>query len=428
MNDSSGAGHRPLPSRADAPAVGQDATTPGRSDVLVPEGTTLLHIGVPKTGTTRLQDSLAAMRDQLTDAGVTYPGRLLEHSRAALSVLGQSWGWQDQGGWPVNDRWWPELLAATEAAETPRVLISSEYFCEANDAQVRQIVDGLGRGKLHVLLTLRPLGRLLPTSWQQYLKSGTLLPYESWLAAVLAEPPDPEVTPSFWRRHDHGDVIRRWVAAVGPDRVSVVVVDARNHSFLPRTFEALLGLPEGLLDPRPEARSNRSLTAPEAELIRRFNDEVRPIGVAWSDYERLLRKGAVLRLVEHRTPPPHEDRISTPRWALDRAAELGARTAETIRQSGVRVLGDLSALARDHGAPADATAPQSCPDVPVDAAVTALIGTTLASTRAPVRPPSTVEPLLTKRRVEQVTARELVGVLRARAWKALRRLLTRSTA
>lgn len=388
----------------------------------VPAGARLLHIGVPKTGTTILQDSMAAARDRLSVAGVCYPGELQEHSRAALGVLGLTWGWRNRGGGQVKSRWWPELLQQVGTAPG-RVVISSEFFCEAGDEQAAEIVEALDAERLHVVVTLRPLGRLLPSSWQQYLKTGVARSYESWLRAVLADPPMPTVTPSFWRRHRHGAVVQRWVDALGADRVSVLVPDRHDHAFLPRCFESLLDLPAGMLDPLPGARVNRSLTLAEAELVRRVNRDVRKLGLDWPTYERVLRKGAVLRLVEQREPDPAEARIVTPAWALEQVARLGALDVAAIRASGARVLGDLDVLATDHG-PSGEPDPVTAASLPLEAAVEALVGAAMAS--AGGGPDTPVSAKLEKRPAEALTGRDLALVLRRRAGRGLRRRLRRT--
>ncbi|WP_392967609.1 hypothetical protein [Streptomyces sp. LN245] len=43
-------------------------------------------------------------------------------------------------------------------------LISSEFFADApDDATVTRIVDELGRDRVHVLVTLRPLAKIMPS-------------------------------------------------------------------------------------------------------------------------------------------------------------------------------------------------------------------------------------------------------------------------
>jgi len=336
----------------------------------------VLHIGAPKTGTTAVQTALAGLDRQgagLAGYGVAMPGGPLEQAHAALSVLQQGFGWRKDG--PVTSpEHWPRLARQARTAEARTVFISSEYLCEAEPPVIGRILDDLG-DDVRVILTLRPLSRMLPSAWQQYLKSGHQLPYPEWLKAVLATPPKRTVTPSFWRRHDQAAVTQRWADAVGADRMTVAVLDPADRRLLFRTFENALRLPEGSLRPGSCARGNRSMTAAEAELFRRVNTVLRRKELPWPDYAHLIRYGAILRTVENRVPGADAGQLVTPGWALDRAEMLGQEYAGkiTARQGeGLTVVGDLGQLADRPPTPPD---PPVAPDlIPVEVAVEALLG------------------------------------------------------
>jgi hypothetical protein len=397
---------------------------------------TLLHIGVPKTGTTAVQ---AALTDLLTRTGgadaighdITMPGTPAEQARAALSVLGQSLGWR-KGEAVASAANWPRLVQQARAA-TGMVVISSEFLCEADPEVIRRIADDLGRDDLRVVITLRPLSRILPSAWQQYLKSGHQLPYEKWLQAVLSDPPKRSVTPSFWRRHDHGAVVGRWAAEIGTDRVSVVVLDESDRGLLLRTFDELLGLPVGTLAECPPEHGNRSMTAAEAELFRRVNVVLRRTDVAWPDYAHLVRYGAVLRAVERYRPSSDAPRVTTPAWALERATELGAgyvAAIDALRPAGLHVVGDLDQLAKPAAPAGD---PAGTPaEVPIDVAVEALLGVVARATvGAQYFPHEAVEvsqglpghesAALNRLPADRLTSRQLAGLLTGRARRRLRR-------
>ena len=169
----------------------------------------LLHIGVHKTGTTAIQAALADAREDLAAHGIRYPGKLQAQHRAALALLGRPWGWNSRGG-AVMDRRHFDTLVRRTANHDGRVVISSEFFCEAPPDKAIETVEALGGSdKVTVVVTLRNLGALLPSSWQQYLKYGLTTPYEKWLEDVFVEPGSSKISPTFWRRHDHGAEIGR---------------------------------------------------------------------------------------------------------------------------------------------------------------------------------------------------------------------------
>ena len=101
----------------------------------------------------------------------------------------------------------------------------------------------------------------------------------------------------------------------------------------------------------------------------------------WSDelYKKVVRLGLGFQMQTSRTPSADEPRITTPQWALDRVAEIGAAAADKISTLGVRIVGDLSTL----GAPALAEEPGDAVlqdiELPIEAAREAVIGTILSS-------------------------------------------------
>ena len=342
----------------------------------LPADAIALHIGVHKTGTTALQWALADARDELRAVGVRYPGQRKAHHGSALAMLGKSWGWRTQGGevprTAVFDR-----LAAETAAHPGRVIVSSEHFCESDDETAARVVSGLGAERVHVVITLRSLASLLPSSWQQYLKYGVRATYPDWLENTFQPPSEKTISPSFWKRNDHGALVERWAACVGPDRVRVIVLEDVDRSAMFRSFAQLLGIDESILLTRMDLTSNRSMTAQEAELLRRVNVDVRN-RLSWGEYETLVRNGVARGVVEGRTPGPHEPRLITPDWALDAAAERGRVAAERIAASGVTVVGDLDLLGR-RPASVPPPATDSLDVVPMAVAARALTGAVLAA-------------------------------------------------
>jgi hypothetical protein len=334
------------------------------------DGQRLLHVGVFKTGTTSIQGALNAHRTELKELGILYPGATVAHNNAAMAALGTRRGWKNGGKVPDPTHW--DNLVRHAERNKRKTVISSEAFCQASDDQAKTVIDGLGRGRTKVFITLRPLEAILPSTWQEYVKSGLRLPFEEWLRDMLRGPGVTKYsTPSFWKRNDFGPQVERWVAAAGAENVTVMVVDPTRRSLLHETFEQLVGLPTGFLAPDPSQPSNRSLSANEAEVLRSLNERTHN-KIDFTYYGRLMRDGAIHSLVEKRSPGQDEVKLAAPPWAVERARELGADSPRRIAATGAHVVGDLAALVPT-AEPAEAI-DASPTDTPVEAAVLLLEG------------------------------------------------------
>jgi hypothetical protein len=131
-----------------------------------------------------------------------------------------------------------------------------------------------------------------------------------------------------------------------------------------------------------------------------------------------------------RTPRRDEPKVTTPRWAQDRAVEIGHEIADWVSTSGVRVIGDLELLHQPLPA-----AGQETPHAPVvdpDAAAQALFGAVAATPTlagaAPAAPALAATVASAKSEtdaaaspVRQVRSTELVKILAGRARRRLAR-------
>ena len=310
------------------------------TDLLLPRGARVIHIGPPKTGTTSVQAAFFAARDEVRRQGVHYAGLTRHPANAVLAVTGRPAFFSNERE-PPEMRRWDRLVREIRRAQTDRVVLSSELFADATDPAIEHIVADLDRKRLQVVVTLRPLAALLPSQWQQYVRAGLRTPYEEWLKAML-EPSSRKLTPTFWRRHRHDELVRRWSRHVGSGHVTVIVVDESDRDALLRLFEQLVGLREHTLA-APDDVENRSMTLPEIELIRAFNVVGKQAGVKKAVLNQAMHFGAA-QYMRRRQPSADEPRIHTPAWALDRAAEISAEIAAGIAASGVRVIGELEQL------------------------------------------------------------------------------------
>ncbi|MFV8183460.1 MULTISPECIES: hypothetical protein [unclassified Streptomyces] len=377
----------------------------------LPAGTRLLHIGPHKTGTTAIQGALFEAQDRLPAHGVEFPGTTRHPMEAVLAAVARP---AMMGDVVPTEQHWAGLVQQVRAAGRRTAVISSEFFADAeDDATIARIVEQLGGDRVHVLVTLRPLARIMPSQWQQYVQNGLRMGYEDWLRHMLRKAPYEQPTPSFWRRHRHDRLVERWARAVGSERVTVVVVDDRDRDRLMRTFEALLGLPENLLQPVPDT-ANRSLTLAETEMLRNLNKEFRGNELPDELYSKLVRNGAVMHMKNTCSPTPEDVKISTPRWAVEEAARIAGEMMDGITRTGVRVLGDPALLS---AVPESAGERPEKPRIAPEVAAHALYGALAAAAGVPVRHSAPAK----ARTVHQTSSVELVKVLGHRCLKKLRR-------
>lgn len=341
--------------------------------LLLPEGARLLHLGPAKTGTTSLQSAFHVNRAAIREHGVHYAGSGTQPRAAAGAVaLGAR-----IAGHRAGLEAWPQLVEEVRASNARRVVISSETFARAGDSGAKATIDGFGADRTHVVVTMRPVVDMLASSWQQAVQTGSTQPYDSWLHTTLDwEPGRGTTPPAFWQKTRFDVLARRWGALVGPERVTMVSLGGQPREFVLRTFEALTGLPDGILVPRENA-DNVSLGFGTTETLRRFNGMFRELPGADADLQaRLIEFGVVRRVRATPGALSSDVRIDVPRWAAERATAVAVEMNDAISAYGVRVVGDLDALAVPGRPPVEAApAPEA---VSAEAAAHLLIGMMLS--------------------------------------------------
>lgn len=387
---------------------------------LLPDDAVLVHIGPYKTGTTAIQSSLHEHRDELSAQGVTYPGRYHRQMRPSWALLGRS----RVGEAGVPEREWDAMVDEVHAA-AGRVVISSEDFASARPQHVRRLVEDLGAERVHVLIVARRLDKLLPSAWQERVKSvNETRTYDAWLGEVLGVERKGDAARVFWHNHGLQSLVERWRAALPPDRILVLVNDESDRRLQAATFERLLGLPEGLLTPGPH--TNTSLSMERIELCRQVNMAAEARG--WVGMRRLnTPRRAMLAGLRVAPMADFETLIPPlPAWTGPRLTELSEDRARSVAESGVRVLGDPDLLC--YTADADSAELDEPPTVLPTAAAARAIEHTLAgvlkrdAARArrratpppPPAPPTDPLEQLSSRAMLREVARRQVGRLRRR--------------
>ena len=296
-----------------------------------------LHVGTAKSGTSYLQDLWWRHHDELRDRGLLLPGRRRrDHFTAAALVKGMTAVVDDLGD---RDRdVWDRLVEETRAWPGD-VLVSNEHFADSPaDAAAAALSDlASAADEVHVLVTARDLGRVLPSAWQQRVKMGARMPYRKFLGSVRREDGDQK----FWRYQDVPAILDVWSAGVPGERVHVVVVPApgapRDELWL--RVASVLGLDVTGLDTAAQ-RPNDSLGVVEAELLRRVNDAV-PRDRRSLAYSRHVKGSFVPTALVGSAP---RDSFALPDNHVAWIEEAGATVVAALRSSSYDVVGDLDDL------------------------------------------------------------------------------------
>lgn len=336
------------------------------ADLELPAGAVLLHIGPYKTGTTAIQSALHQHRDDLRAHDVLYPGTARRQVRPVFAVTGRT-----LPGIPaVPMAEWDELVDEVRRHAAGRTVISSEDLVRATPEHVDRIVSDFGREHLHVVMVARPLDRLLPSAWQQRVKSiNETRGYDEWLREVLDPARSGESARTFWRNQGTAELVAAWTRVLPAGQVTVVVADPADRAQLRTVLESMLGLSAGLLTEGPQA--NTSLSWERVELYRRVNGLFKEHD--WdAQWQRRVLHGGMLRALRE-TPDTGETPIpSLAPWAAERVAELAAAQVAALETSGARVVGDPDWLRVETGA--DDARPVEPATIPIDSVTAAVEG------------------------------------------------------
>lgn len=331
------------------------------------EGEILLHIGPHKTGTTGIQQ--AALRAQVA---LQRLGRIYLHDEgreqlntSSMEFLRLSGERRFQG--ETKSLTSSQLSHIIHSAARGKLILSSEHFCRYQEFQIKdlhQLLREVRPGqRVKVLVTLRPIAKIIPGQWQQFVRAQVMPPFEDWVALVLSEQPSDAFGRAFRQRHAHDKLILRWSAEFGVDNVSVIVANDQHPEFLYRSFEEIIGVPKDTLAMRRVA--NESLTLQEAEVVRAAHDAMHRAGMfdgsqssrgmaIESDPSRLLYEDERKKigwpydriskgLITDRSYREGE-KVVLHGEAQRKVAAWSRTIVDGIKASGVHVMGDLESL------------------------------------------------------------------------------------
>ncbi len=267
----------------------------------------VLHVGLPKTGTTYLQALLAGQRDALRAGGVVHPfvrpGAMFE---GAVEVRGSAakFGLDPQR---VGGTW----QALCERARTfleqeggRTAVLSHEVLAGATPDQVRWALAPLAGLEVHVVVTARDLGRQAVAHWQEEVKLGSTASFADLEREQLrcdtgrdAGPDAGGRRPHFWHAQDFAAALDRWTEPLPAGRGHLVLAPPPGapRELLWQRFARACGIDPQLVDPTVEVSANPSLGATQVALLREVNREVQRLGERGSGLDAARRHQLVKR-------------------------------------------------------------------------------------------------------------------------------------
>jgi hypothetical protein len=239
----------------------------------------VLHVGLPKTGTTAFQEFISANRDRMPEHGLAYCHMLRGPNHAQLAVafshrinkISEALGVMNDADQARLRQRLARRMSGI-AGDSPSWIASSEHLV----TMVRRPADiaalaGFLRGiydDVLVIFVLRRSDYWLPSAYAEQVVSGGRAPLDARFVGRRG----------YLMRHRR--LMRRWGRAFGRDNVRAVPFleqDKQRPRALPIRILRVAGLPPAAVRtwPVPAADANPSLGAEATELLRRLSPHLR---------------------------------------------------------------------------------------------------------------------------------------------------------
>lgn len=299
-----------------------------------------IHVGLPKTGTTYLQNSFEWFEKQNRFESVGYPllaehDSFLEiHSGNAVSIghyLSQRLTPKFEE--PVLQHRLEDLLAKVKDPGRD-VLISSEFFSTPPPDRVDTLVrciDRLGY-QPQILVVVRPLADMLFSAYSQCVKRDAVgKTFEAWVARAGSRLPGAYITK---------------VVSYG---LPVQVIPYHRQELLGSILSAIGEDPE-LAAKVPKARVNRSLSRAELDLLVTINRIFHDPQLSTNISDRLIRE-----YPDRRPAKPKTSELDSAQRAIQSAEPPLNSYSDAVAREMVRLF--LAETARLNGPPEEGSKP-----------------------------------------------------------------------
>jgi hypothetical protein len=218
----------------------------------------VVHIGPHKTGTTYVQETLAALRGRLLERGIYVPS-IWNAAPGLPSHMQLAWAIRS-GNLTLIQGQVQEILAHRHRY----VVISCEALSRLRHEQVAQLRQLLGPSPVQVVYYVRRWPERLPALWQESVKFGQTATFPEFLARQLAGYDTSELRDTV--------MIDRFNTVFGASQVKVVAYShliERNLDIAGHFLASFLGITD--IELPAAGRPNRSLPILDTELIRALN-------------------------------------------------------------------------------------------------------------------------------------------------------------
>jgi hypothetical protein len=305
-----------------------------------------VHIGAMKTGTTYLQQLMVRNRDSLAEHGLLLPGESwAEQARAAHDVLRLRRGRRRR---PPSEGMWDRLAGEMLAHEGGASVFSVEFLSFAGRPAVRRLLAGLPGAEVHVVLTVRDAGVVLPGLWQTHASNGGTASWPAFARGARAGAGRGPLALGlgqgarmFRNGLDVPRFLRVWGSAVPPDRLHVVTVPPPGspQPLVWQRFASVLGVDPGAA-PLPPRHHNPSLGYASADLLRRVNARLGRL--PRSDYDPTIKLYLARDVLAARAG--EEERPGLDEATAVLAGRWNRRVRDAVEHSRAAVTGDLADL------------------------------------------------------------------------------------
>lgn len=310
----------------------------------------ILHIGPHKTGTTSIQRSLHRMRDDLLrQHSIEYISdrQRINANLAIHAFRGRKSQHIEYGSIPRPLLW---ESVRDRILKAPHSFISAESLSRLGDEEVDRLRMELREASVQIVVTMRPLARMIVSQWQQIVQNGPAPSLDEFAEGVLRGDfgaPNMQTHRDVVLGIQHDRMVRRWARVFGTDSLDLIVANDADPDQLFRGLADAVDLPAAMMT--GSKVMNRSLTWFEAELIRgTFARLERDGRLPILDQNRRLARIA-LGLKTGRQPPASEPKIMFPMHLTSEVGQRADALIATVHELGIRVHGDLSSLARQDG-------------------------------------------------------------------------------